>query len=115
MREVNTAIGILRALARPERLRLLAELDGPVDIGALAERTGIPLKTLAKQLGRLEAAGLVTMVKGTITPALETMAGLADALERQLPITEVAERHGLERFFKDGVLTSIPVDTPTQA
>jgi hypothetical protein len=112
----NRAIGVLRALAHPERLALLAAIGpDPVGIGALAQRLGVPVPALAKQLGRLESAGLVRIEQGTITPTLETMAGLANELEQALPITSVVQEHGLERFFKHGLLDQLPVDAATQA
>lgn len=112
---VSAAIGVLRSLARSERLQLLGAIGSePVGIGALSERTGMPVKTLAKEIGRLETAGLVSIDKGTITATLDTMARLAEQLEQRLPITAIAARHGLERFFKDGMLASIPVDAATQ-
>jgi hypothetical protein len=115
-RQVSAAIAMLRALARPERLALLTALGSdPVGIGALSERTGIPVRSLAKEVGRLESAGLVTIDKGTITATLDAMARLAEDLEQTLPIVAIVQRHDLERFFKHGRLVAIPVDVANQA
>ena len=50
----------LRCLADPSRLRLLeALLDGPRDVGALAEHAGLKEYNASRHLAALKAAGLV--------------------------------------------------------
>jgi DNA-binding transcriptional ArsR family regulator len=54
------AVGLLRALANPERLMLLCALaEGERCVSALCESTGIQQPTLSQQLGVLREEGLV--------------------------------------------------------
>jgi ArsR family transcriptional regulator, lead/cadmium/zinc/bismuth-responsive transcriptional repressor len=52
--------GILKALANPPRLRLVAALDeGSVSVGTLADRLGLPPAIVSQQLRILRMEGLV--------------------------------------------------------
>ena len=54
------AAELLRALANPQRLRLVCELmDGECGVGELEQRTGIRQPSLSKELGKLREAGLI--------------------------------------------------------
>jgi hypothetical protein len=115
MTELSTAISMLRAVSRPDRVRVLAALaDGPLGPSALAGRTGLDLRIAAKELARLEAVGLVGIERGLATLTLGTAEVIASALDDELPMTRIARRHGIERFFKNGMLASMPVDASGQ-
>jgi DNA-binding transcriptional ArsR family regulator len=52
--------GILKALAHPARLRIVAALrEGPENVGALAERIGVEPAIVSQQLRILRMGGLV--------------------------------------------------------
>ncbi len=52
--------GILKALAHPARLRIVAALcEGPENVGALAERLGLEPAIVSQQLRILRMSGLV--------------------------------------------------------
>jgi DNA-binding transcriptional ArsR family regulator len=54
------AAELLRALANPQRLRLVCELmGGECGVGELEERTGIRQPSLSKELGKLREAGVI--------------------------------------------------------
>lgn len=115
MRAQSAAIAMLRAVSRPERLRVLVALaDGPLGPSTIAERTGLDLRAAAKELARLEAAGLVGIERGVATLSLENAEAIATALEDDLPMTGIARTRGLERFFKNGRLAAMPVDAAGQ-
>ncbi len=59
---------ILRAMAHPARLRLLAVLlEGPACVGELVERTGYRQPTVSQHLARLREAGLVEGIREGMT------------------------------------------------
>ena len=59
--QARAAADLLRLLADPTRLRLLAALvDEDRDVTALTELTGVPRPAVSQHLGRLRLAGLVT-------------------------------------------------------
>jgi DNA-binding transcriptional ArsR family regulator len=54
------AAALLRALAHPQRLRLVCELiDAERGVGELEELTGIRQPALSKELGKLREAGII--------------------------------------------------------
>lgn len=56
----DSGAALLRALANPQRLRLVVELmAGERGVGELEERTGIRQPSLSKELGKLRDAGVV--------------------------------------------------------
>lgn len=56
----ESAADLLRALANPQRLRLVCEMmAGERGVGELEERTGIRQPSLSKELGRLREAGVI--------------------------------------------------------
>ncbi|WOI52175.1 metalloregulator ArsR/SmtB family transcription factor [Parvularcula sp. LCG005] len=58
--KAEKAADFLRALANPQRLRLVCELtSGECGVGELEERTGIRQPSLSKELGKLREAGLI--------------------------------------------------------
>lgn len=58
--KADAAAEFLRALANPQRLRLVCELSaGECGVGELEERTGIRQPSLSKELGKLREAGLI--------------------------------------------------------
>ena len=59
---------ILRAMAHPARLRLLALLlEGPACVGELVERTGYRQPYISQHLARLRDAGLVEGIREGLT------------------------------------------------
>jgi DNA-binding transcriptional ArsR family regulator len=63
------AAEIVKALAHPERLRLAAALcGGDADVAELALRLGLPRARVARHLGPLEAARLVSAAPGPAGP-----------------------------------------------
>jgi DNA-binding transcriptional ArsR family regulator len=59
-KKAEGAADFLRALANPQRLRLVCELmSGECGVGELEERTGIRQPSLSKELGKLREAGLI--------------------------------------------------------
>lgn len=59
--QARAAADLLRLLADPTRLRLLAALvEENRDVTALTELTGVPRPAVSQHLGRLRLAGLVT-------------------------------------------------------
>lgn len=58
--QVDDIAALLRALANPQRLRLVRELmAGECGVGALEEVTGIRQPALSKELGKLREAGVI--------------------------------------------------------
>ena len=59
--QARAAADLLRLLADPTRLRLLAALaDADLDVTALTALTGVPRPAVSQHLGKLRLAGLVT-------------------------------------------------------
>jgi DNA-binding transcriptional ArsR family regulator len=73
-----------RLLAEPMRIRLLDDLrDGPLTVGALAERLGTSQQNVSKHLGLLYAGGLVHRAKqGTCVAYSIADATVFDLCER---------------------------------
>jgi len=106
----------LVALADPDRLDLLAtvlrrERDGEdCSLGALAGATGTPVRLLARQVGALEAAGLLGTTGLCVSAHLPELRGTATALLDTLPVVALlAEEPDLARFFVHGRLPRLPV------
>ena len=56
---------LLKALGHPLRLRIAALLDqGPLHVGAMAERLGAPQAIVSQQLRILRMSGLVAVTRG---------------------------------------------------
>lgn len=59
--EAEDAATFLRALANPQRLRLVCALmDGERGVGELEQLTGIRQPTLSKELGKLRDSGVIS-------------------------------------------------------
>lgn len=59
--DLDHAVGVLRLLADPTRLAILAMLDGvELSVSGIAERLGRPVPAVSQHLGRLRAGRLVT-------------------------------------------------------
>jgi len=58
--QLDAVAGLFGVLAEPSRLTLLQALQaGPLSVGGLVERTGLKQANVSKQLGVLQAAGVV--------------------------------------------------------
>lgn len=58
--QADSGAALLRALANPQRLRLVCELmAGERGVGELEELTGIRQPSLSKELGKLREAGVI--------------------------------------------------------
>ena len=58
--EIDVAADVLKLLADPTRLAILAMLDGAeLPVGAIAEALGRPLPAVSQHLAKLRARGLV--------------------------------------------------------
>ena len=58
--KARAAADVLRLMADPTRLRLLAALsDAPRDVSELTELTGVPRPAVSQHLGKLRLGGLV--------------------------------------------------------
>lgn len=111
MKHLSTAVAMLHAVARPERVTILAALtDGSLAPSVIAQRTGLPLRIVGKELIRLENAGLVRLQGSEATLTLELAGEIAERLEEDVPLARYAREHGVERFFQHGRLSAMPVD-----
>ncbi len=112
----SQAAGMLRALASPVRLTLLSLVvqrqaaGEDCSVTALAEATGTPVRTLLKDVTRLQAAGLLRRGPG-LSADLPALRATADALVGELPIARLlTTAPDLGRYFANGRLTDLTVD-----
>ena len=106
----------LSALADPQRaallsgaLRLASSTQG-CTVAALAADQGTDLRTAARHLAALEAAGLVSVREHHVRPRLEALEQTAADLLAALPVTALlAQDRALGRLFRHGRLTGLPV------
>jgi hypothetical protein len=117
MRVTSQAAGMLRALASPVRLTLLSLVvqrqaaGEDCSLAALAEATGTPMRTLVKDVARLQEAGLLSRGDRTVSAHLPALQQTADALVDELPIAGLlSTAPDLQRYFIDGRLTSLTGD-----
>ncbi|NEN79775.1 DUF2087 domain-containing protein [Nocardioides zeae] len=71
----------------------VASQDPGITLDALAERLGVPVRTVVKDVSRLQSAGLLDLGQGGVRATL----GFADALASQL-----ARSHGLDSRLEPG-------------
>ena len=110
---VNQAAAMLAALSSPDRLRLLSAVSALAgsSLGVLAETLDVPMKTLVKEVGRLQDCGLLTVTGHTVTANLGALRETAAALTGELPIAGLLRTQpDLERYFAHGRLTDLTVD-----
>ena len=102
-------------LAEPDRLRVYAAVVLGADVpSAVAERTGLPVRSVAAALRRLEQGGLVTVVDGKLAGEVGVF---KDAVRATTPDTPVdtpldpdrQRAQVLRAFIADGRLVQVPV------
>ncbi|SDS07286.1 hypothetical protein SAMN04488543_1013 [Friedmanniella luteola] len=106
----------LAVLADRQRAALLGgvlRLEEPTQgctVPALAADQGTDLRTTARHLAALEAAGLVTVAAHRVRPRVQVLEETAGALLAALPVTALlAADPALGRLFRHGRLTGLPV------
>lgn len=106
----------LAALADRERAALLGsalrleETAQGATVVALAADRASDLRTAARDLATLEAAGLVTVREHRVQPQLEALEATVQALLAALPVTSLlSEDPALGRLFRHGRLTGLPL------
>lgn len=110
---VNQAAAMLAALSSPDRLRLLSAVStlGSASLTVLSETLAVPMKTLVKEVARLQDCGLLTVTGREVTANLPVMRETADALTGELPIAALLRTQpALQRYFVHGRLTDLTVD-----
>jgi hypothetical protein len=117
MSVTSHASALLNALASPARLTLLTTVvqrratGADCSFGAVADALGLPVKSLLKDVARLEDRGLMIITDRTLSANLATLNGAAAALVDELPIARLLTTDpGLERYFVNGRLTDLSVD-----
>lgn len=94
-------------LAEPERLRVYAAVVlGAHTAGAVAERTGLPARTVVAALRRLRQGGLVAEDDGRLVAVADVF---KDAVREYAPSAEVGEPLDPDRA-RDAVLRTFIVD-----
>jgi hypothetical protein len=109
---------MLNALASGERLALLGAVARRQSAGAgrslaaLAEELGVPVRTLVKEVARLQGCGVLTIdADRTLSADLSALTGTADALVEDLPISGLLRTAPeLRRYFVNGRLSDLTVD-----
>lgn len=109
--DASTIAGLL---ADADRRRVLAAVElGAGTLEATTTATGLPEHRVAKAIGKLVDAGLLTSSGGVLAVDGEAIAGAARRARQRPPRTEHAAelpaiRKVLDAFVHDGQLTAIP-------
>ena len=113
----SQAAAMLTAVASPARLTLFATVvqwqaaGQPCSFEALAEALGVPLKSLVKDVARLQDCGLIRVGNRMLAADLPALKATADALIDELPIARLlSTAPDLQRYFANGRLTELNVD-----
>lgn len=117
MPAASQAAAMLTALSSPDRLALLSAIATRVAEGsdcsleALSADLGMPMKTLVKEVARLQDCGLLVIAGRTVAADLDALRAMAGRLTGELPITGLlSTAPELERYFTHGRLTELTVD-----
>jgi hypothetical protein len=113
----SDAAAMLRALATPERLTLLATVARRAAAGedcsldAVAAALGMPVRGLVKEATRLAEGGVLTISGRTLGARLSVLTATAHALVDELPIAGLLRTApDLSRYFVNGRLAELPGD-----
>lgn len=117
MLPISRSAAMLAALSSPERLTLLATVSARATAGqscslsAVSEALDMPMKTLVKEVARLEDCGLLKVRDRILSADLSALRIASDALLGELPIARLLiTAPELERYFANGRLTELTVD-----
>jgi hypothetical protein len=78
---------------------------------AVAEALDVPMKTLVKEVARLQDCGLLTVRDRIVSADLSVLRAASEELLGELPIARLlATAPELERYFANGRLTELTVD-----
>lgn len=109
--KLSAAAAALQALSNPTRLAILAAVADrnqrrvPVVLGEL----GFDMKVLAKELGRLTEAGLLTKVRGQLIADLSPLGELAEEVVEATALARAVPRTSpLRRFLVRGRIETLP-------
>ena len=114
----SRASALLNALSSPDRLTLISTIarrradGGDRSLTAVAADLGVPVKTVVKEVTRLQECGLVTLDGDrTLSVDLSTLKAAADALVADMPIAGLlSTAPDLQRHFVNGRLVDLTVD-----
>jgi len=117
MLPISRSAAMLAALSSPERLTLLATVSARAAAGqscslpAISEALAMPMRTLVKEVARLEDCGLLKVRDRILSADLPALRIASDALLGELPIARLLiTAPELERYFANGRLTELTVD-----
>lgn len=117
MLPISRSAAMLAALSSPGRLTLLATVSARATAGqscslsAVSEALDMPMKTLVKEVARLEDCGLLKVRDRILSADLSALRIASDALLGELPIARLLiTAPELERYFANGRLTELTVD-----
>jgi hypothetical protein len=109
--KLSAAAAALQALSNPTRLAITAAIADrnqrrvPVVLGEL----GFDLRVVAKEVGRLTEAGLLTKVRGQLTADLTPLSTLADAVVEATALARaIPPDSPLRRFLVHGRIEALP-------
>ncbi len=111
----SKAADALSALSTGRRLGILsavAELNaaaGPARLADVAQKVGLDLKTLSKEVVRLTEAGLVTREGASLTARPEALGDLAASLAEHTALNRIVPPDSpLRRYLSHGRITGLP-------
>lgn len=117
MLPISRSAAMLAALSSPDRLTLLATVSARASAGqdcslsAVSDALDMPMKTLVKEVARLEDCGLLKVRDRILTADLTALRLASDALLGELPIARLlTTAPELERYFANGRLTELTLD-----
>jgi len=117
MLPISRSAALLAALSSAERLTLLATVTARAAAGqncslaAVSEALDMPMKTLVKEVARLQDCGLLQVRDRILLADLSVLRAASDALLDELPIARLlTTAPELERYFANGRLTELTVD-----
>jgi hypothetical protein len=109
--KLSAAAAALQALSNPTRLAIMAAIAErnqrrvPVVLGEL----GFDLRVVAKEVGRLTEAGLLTKVRGQLTADPSPLSALADAVVEATALARAIPADSpLRRFLVRGRIEDLP-------
>ena len=108
-----TPVAVVRLLAEPARLRVLAAVVlGATRVGEVADATDLPAKDAAKAVGQLLGGGLLSTVDGELTVPAKALRQLAQDVQQvgteDFGATDPAIAGALRAFIVNGRLTRMP-------
>jgi DNA-binding transcriptional ArsR family regulator len=121
MSVVSQGAAMLNALSSPSRLALLSAVSARAAAGqdrslaSLAAALDMPMKTLVKEVARLQDCGLVSLDGRTVTAHLTALRATADAMVDELPVARLLTMApDLSRYFVHGRLARTNLDHSVQ-